>query len=145
MILLINDLLDLDRMDAGRLEIRPEALSVEIVIERAINAVAHSAEVKGITINGVDSSARIYADPAKDLDYKRAKITRAMEDFDSAVSSTLTGNLAYDPSRIDVGRMLTSAFAHASWGHLIGNLIFFFILIRLLTRPRRGKPRLRGR
>ncbi|HSX62877.1 MAG TPA: rhomboid family intramembrane serine protease [Tahibacter sp.] len=68
-----------------------------------------------------------YTDPAKDLDYKSAKIARAIEDFESAVSSTLTGDLAYDPSRVDIGRMLTSAFAHASWGHLIGNLIFFFI------------------
>jgi membrane associated rhomboid family serine protease len=68
-----------------------------------------------------------YADPAKDLEYKTAKLTRAMDDFDSVVPPPLTGDLAYDPSRIDPVRMLTSAFAHASWGHLIGNLIFFFI------------------
>jgi membrane associated rhomboid family serine protease len=68
-----------------------------------------------------------YPDTAKDLEYKAAKLTRAMADFDSVVPPPLTGDLAYDPSRIDVVRMLTSAFAHASWGHLIGNLIFFFI------------------
>ena len=63
LIRLINDLLDLDKMDAGKFEIRPKALSVEMVIEQAIDAVAESAEAKGVTINGIDSSAEIYADP----------------------------------------------------------------------------------
>lgn len=68
-----------------------------------------------------------YADRAKDLDYKAAKLTQAVSDFDLAVPPPLTGDLAYDPSRLDVVRMMTSTFAHASWSHLIGNLIFFFI------------------
>lgn len=68
-----------------------------------------------------------YTDAAQDLAYKAAKLNQAMSDFDSVVPPPLTGDLAYDPSRVDPLRMLTSAFAHASWGHLIGNLIFFFI------------------
>jgi membrane associated rhomboid family serine protease len=68
-----------------------------------------------------------YADRAKDLEYKTAKLTQAVSDFDVAVPPPLTGDLAYDPSRLEVVRMMTSTFAHASWSHLIGNLIFFFI------------------
>lgn len=68
-----------------------------------------------------------YPDRAKDLEYKTAKLTQAVSDFDLAVPPPLTGELAYDPSRFDVVRMMTSTFAHASWSHLIGNLIFFFI------------------
>lgn len=68
-----------------------------------------------------------YSDHAKDLEYKTAKLTQALSDFDLAVPPPLTGDLAYDPSQLDVVRMMTSTFAHASWSHLIGNLIFFFI------------------
>lgn len=68
-----------------------------------------------------------HTDRAKDLEYKTAKLTQAVSDFDLAVPPPLTGDLAYDPSQLDVVRMMTSTFAHAGWSHLIGNLIFFFI------------------
>ncbi|TDR45001.1 membrane associated rhomboid family serine protease [Tahibacter aquaticus] len=73
------------------------------------------------------SDLSFYADPAKDIDYKSAKISSGFADFERAVPPLMTDKLAYDPSHYDVVRMLTSTFAHASWSHLIGNLIFFFI------------------
>ena len=63
LILLINDLLDLDKIDAGKFEMRFKAVSVEKIIDQAINNVSPAAEEKGVTIHGADSSAQILADP----------------------------------------------------------------------------------
>lgn len=38
----------------------------------------------------------------------------------------LTSNLAYKPESWSPVHMLTAAFAHGSWSHVIGNLIFLF-------------------
>lgn len=68
-----------------------------------------------------------YPERSRDIDYKAAKIRSGFADFDLAVPQRMTSRLAYDPSGIDLVTMFTSTFAHASWGHVIGNLIFFFI------------------
>src|SRR5262249_39565655 len=56
-------LLDLDKIDAGKFEMRFKALSVEKIIDQAISNVSLAAEDKGVTIHGADSSAQIFADP----------------------------------------------------------------------------------
>lgn len=38
----------------------------------------------------------------------------------------LTNMLWYKPHSWDPVKMITAAFAHGSWGHVIGNLVFFF-------------------
>ncbi|MBT6278379.1 MAG: rhomboid family intramembrane serine protease [Chromatiales bacterium] len=47
------------------------------------------------------------------------KFARATPDF-------LTPALWYEPRHLSIPRMLTAALSHGSWGHLIGNLFFFF-------------------
>ena len=44
----------------------------------------------------------------------------------------LTSRLWYRPIRIDPVRMITAAFAHGSWSHLLGNLAFFLIFASAL-------------
>jgi membrane associated rhomboid family serine protease len=46
--------------------------------------------------------------------------------FVENVPVALTARLWHDRSRLDPVGMLTSSFAHASWDHVIGNLVFFF-------------------
>jgi len=46
--------------------------------------------------------------------------------FERIVPKNLTDELQYDPRTIDVKRMLTAAFSHGDWWHLVSNLIFFF-------------------
>lgn len=50
----------------------------------------------------------------------------ALNDFRTEVRPSLTSRLQYDPATFNVGHMITAAFAHGSWDHLIGNLIFFY-------------------
>jgi membrane associated rhomboid family serine protease len=45
--------------------------------------------------------------------------------FSRQVPPDLTARLLHDPRTHDAGHMLTATFAHAGWGHLLGNLFFF--------------------
>ena len=44
----------------------------------------------------------------------------------TGVKSDLTTELMYEPHSYNLVNMITAAFAHASWDHLLGNLFFFF-------------------
>ena len=44
----------------------------------------------------------------------------------SGVEKDLTTQLMYEPHSYNLVNMITAAFAHASWDHLLGNLFFFF-------------------
>ncbi|MDH5394960.1 MAG: rhomboid family intramembrane serine protease [Gammaproteobacteria bacterium] len=44
----------------------------------------------------------------------------------SGVNKDLTTQLIYEPHSYHLGNMITAAFAHGSWDHLLGNLFFFF-------------------
>lgn len=63
LIRLISDLLDLDKIEAGKLELRPRALTVNQVMEQAISSVTPLAQESGIAIEGAESSVGVYADP----------------------------------------------------------------------------------
>jgi membrane associated rhomboid family serine protease len=68
-----------------------------------------------------------YRDEPRDIAYKESVIRYGYEQFVSLVPKDLTDKLAFRPGEYDVVGMFTSTFAHGSWDHLIGNLIFFFI------------------
>ena len=63
LIRLINDLLDLDKIESGKLSLRPKTLSVKKVIERAISTVIALADERGVTVQGEAVNGEIYADP----------------------------------------------------------------------------------
>jgi signal transduction histidine kinase len=63
LIRLITDLLDLDKIEAGKLELRPRMLAVNQVLEQAISSVTPLAQESGIAIEGAESSVGVYADP----------------------------------------------------------------------------------
>ncbi len=42
------------------------------------------------------------------------------------VAKDLTTELMYEPHSYNLKNMITAAFAHGSWDHLLGNLFFFF-------------------
>ena len=47
-------------------------------------------------------------------------------DFANQVPKHLTRQLWYQPASWNVLHMITAAIAHGSWGHVLGNLVFFF-------------------
>jgi len=54
------------------------------------------------------------------------QLTEAYESFGSSVPKDLTRKLVYDPRSYKFETMVSAAFAHGGWDHLIGNLFFFF-------------------
>jgi signal transduction histidine kinase len=63
LIRLINDLLELEKIEAEKLSLQLRMLPITQVLERAISAVEFFADQNGVIIRGVDSSAEICADP----------------------------------------------------------------------------------
>ncbi|HEY9870977.1 MAG TPA: HAMP domain-containing sensor histidine kinase, partial [Candidatus Obscuribacterales bacterium] len=63
LIRLINNLLELEKIEAGRLSIRPEKLPVDLVFEKAIDTVESFAEQREVTVTSADTSLEISADP----------------------------------------------------------------------------------
>jgi PAS domain S-box-containing protein len=65
---LINDILDISRIEAGRLELRREAIDVKTVVEESIASIRHAAHAKSISID-----ARIEVPETIDADRLRVK------------------------------------------------------------------------
>lgn len=68
-----------------------------------------------------------YRDANEDIQYKEQALKSGYGYFETLVPRQLTDKLAYRPDTVNVVTMITSTFAHASWSHLLGNLLFFFI------------------
>lgn len=63
LIRLINDLLDIERLEAGKLELDSKSVRVSELIERAVEAVAASAEQNGVKIKSAKTDVALQADP----------------------------------------------------------------------------------
>jgi len=74
-------------------------------------------------VHGLD----FYRDRGQDLRYKEDSLRGGLAEFEAFVPKELTDSLAYRPDRYDLVTMVTSTFAHASFSHLFGNLVFFCI------------------
>lgn len=59
-------------------------------------------------------------------EYTELLITRIYDSYRRAVPPLETKELWYHPHSWDPWSMVTASFAHGSWGHVIGNLFFFF-------------------
>jgi PAS domain S-box-containing protein len=67
LIRLINDLLDVEKMRSGKFEIHPTRVNIEELVESAINAVEHIAEVRKINITNKCSTCFCHADGARTI------------------------------------------------------------------------------
>ncbi len=63
LVTLINDILDLERLDSGRLEMHFVLVPVSSVVDRAIESIQALAEQTGITIESTSKGGALYADP----------------------------------------------------------------------------------
>lgn len=90
----------------------------------------------GRIIEGLGSGARL-GDRQLSTYYEDALLD-SYRSFRRGAPNNLTARLAYPPESWNPLRMLSAAVAHASWSHIIGNLIFFFAFaatIEILLGP----------
>ncbi len=59
---LINDILDLERFDSGRIEMHFEAVPLDSIFTRSLEAVRSFAEQEGVTLETSPAAARVWAD-----------------------------------------------------------------------------------
>ena len=80
------------------------------------------------TIDKLATEAKPFNSLNKEQSKRRIKETldKKYSEFESKLPPSLTASLMYYPNTYNIMDMLSSAFAHADWFHLIGNLIFFF-------------------
>ncbi len=64
--------------------------------------------------------------PEANVAYKSEVIGDRYQSFQAQVPKYETQALWYQPKSWNVWHMITAAFAHGSWDHVIGNLFFFF-------------------
>lgn len=70
--------------------------------------------------------------------YYEQALLDTYREFRRGAPSSLTARLAYPPNSWNPMRMLSAAVAHASWAHVIGNLLFFYAFaatIEILIGP----------
>ncbi|HEV8094467.1 MAG TPA: rhomboid family intramembrane serine protease [Burkholderiales bacterium] len=70
--------------------------------------------------------------------YYEQALLDSYRSFRAGAPANLTARLAYSPDSWNPLRMLSAAMAHASWSHVIGNLIFFYAFaatIEILLGP----------
>ncbi len=63
LIRLINDLLDLDKIEAGKFELQPKTLAADQVIDQVISKMLMVADDKGVNIKPAQGSGQIHGDP----------------------------------------------------------------------------------
>ena len=67
-----------------------------------------------------------FEERADSTQYLYGVLSSSYRRFERKVPVNLTDQLHYDPNTLNFGRMITAAFSHGDWWHLVSNLIFFF-------------------
>lgn len=107
------------------------AEGAEATKEMVCNAVVgamHYSNDREKTIESIAGSASSFSimSGKETHDYISNHLREIYSNFTNISPKPLTQRLQYDPGTYDVVSMITSAFAHGSWSHVIGNLFFFF-------------------
>ena len=90
---------------------------------------ADNAETEIIRFARQIKPVRIFTSKQENLNYVVQQLTTIYNRFEIEVPENLTDDLAFDPHELNVFKMITSTFSHADVFHLLGNLLFFYILI----------------
>lgn len=94
--------------------------AVYLSINYSSDPAARIAEITATTTKFSSKSVK------KSHAYINDYLTKKATEFNMGVPSNLSKKLYYKPDSFNVLNMITSAFAHGSWPHVIGNLFFFF-------------------
>lgn len=95
-----------------------EAVFTAIHLSRDVDATIHNL-VKDTTKFSSKSTEQTHA-------YMHQLLYKMHSKFNSNPPDNLTNQLKFDPEKFHILKMISSAFAHGDWEHVIGNLFFFF-------------------
>jgi PAS domain S-box-containing protein len=113
---LINDVLDLSRIEAGGLVVRTENLSVGTAISEAVNAIQLQAEEKHVRVHeGASPNTEIVADPVRVRQILNNLLSNGVKFTDPGGEVTVSAEIAGDFVRItvaDTGRGIPADECH---------------------------------
>lgn len=99
---LINDILDLSKIEAGKLELRPQQVEVAALAEKLVRSFAPQAEEKGITLR-----AQIGPDVSPVLESDPQRLEQVLKNFlSNAVKFTSQGEVVLDIRTQPDGRLV---------------------------------------
>lgn len=96
---LINDLLDMEKMRAGKFDVFPAEVEVQGLIDSAIGAVENLARMRKIDIERHETSARCYADGARTIQVLVNLLSNALK-FSPKRSKIEVGVITENPGKI---------------------------------------------
>lgn len=62
---MINSLLDIEKMQSGRLQMETSPVSIDLIISRSVSVVSHAAELQQVSLEAPETGLEIMADGAK--------------------------------------------------------------------------------
>lgn len=99
----------------------------EDVCEAAFTAIHLSRDTDETINNLIKDTTKFSSKSTKQTHaYMHLLLSKMHSKFNINSPVNLTNQLKFDPEEFNILRMISSAFAHADWGHVIGNLFFFF-------------------
>lgn len=72
------------------------------------------------------SALQLFSSEQANRRYMIDRLTAGYAAFEQAVPNDLTQQLQFNPSQLQIERMITAVFSHGDWVHLVYNLIFFY-------------------
>ncbi len=104
---------------------QPDKENIKRFLERSLNVyVKNEVELIFERLAGVDSAAQRLTQEQVAAIVQQAEAH--YRSFATNAPGSLDEKLMYDPASLNPMRMITSSLAHADWGHIVFNLIFFF-------------------
>lgn len=94
----------------------------------AVFAAIHQSSNSDETIGNLtkDTTKFSHKSTKKTHAYIRKLLGERYSEFKNNSPENLTDQMVFDPEQFHILKMISSAFAHADWMHVIGNLFFFF-------------------
>ena len=112
-----------ERLVLRYLDVPPDAHYCDVLLQ------IREAPDKNAAIRQLAEASRptpFYRNRTDSTDYVYSTLSDSVQRFERNVPRNLTEKLHFDPNHPTLLSMLTAAFSHGSWWHLISNLIFFF-------------------
>ncbi|MFH0781731.1 MAG: ATP-binding protein [Pseudomonadota bacterium] len=119
LLMLINDILDLAKIESGRMDVRPQSFSLQMALENIVESLAPLAEEKALTIK-TDLAASL-----PDLESDEIRVSQILQNLiANAVKFTASGSITVAAKVVD-GNALVSV-ADTGIGIAAGDLPYIF-------------------